>query len=216
MIIFFAIAIDWSTIPKGRRSLFLFLAVLPLLNALFDVISYAATLSLTRRGLQARLPILYGLADLVLACVLFLALGATLVAAIHALNLLAGVPFIDLPALFEGVTSTPGAYFWLYAMPFSTILPTALHFSLRLLGLQGIWPRAPRRRGALWIEAADRSALHAFWASFALGMIWALPLAALCVFLWALWWFAAPGVIWLLSRYLDALIWIAANPVGAI
>ena len=71
---------------EDRRSLFLFLAVLPLLNALFDVVSYAVTLTLVRRGLRAALPFLWGLADLAVACVLLLGLGATLVAVIHGLN----------------------------------------------------------------------------------------------------------------------------------
>ena len=210
-----SLTLDWSTVPEDRRTLFLFLAVFPLLNALFDVISYAATLSLTRRGLQSRLPILYGLADLALACVLFLGLGATLVAAIHGLNLLAGVPLLDLPALFDGVTSTPGAYFWLYAMLFSTILPTALHAALSLLGLQGIWPKAPRGRVALWVESADASTLHTFRASLALGVVWTVPLLLLAAIIWALWALSAPAILWLLSRYLDALIWIATHPIGA-
>ncbi|TVS06783.1 MAG: hypothetical protein EA407_00505 [Rhodobacteraceae bacterium] len=210
-----AFTVDWSTIPGDFRTVFLFLAVLPLLNALFDVVSYAATLSLTRRGLQSRLPLLWGVADLALACLLFLALGATLVAAIHGLNLLAGVLLLDLVALFDGVTSTPGAYFWLYAMLFSTILPTALHAALSLLGLQGIWPRAPRRRVAIWVESADASALQTFRASLALGMVWTVPLLLLVAIIWALWALSAPAILWLLSRYLDALIWIATHPIGA-
>ena len=102
--------LNWAEVSENGRSLFLFLAVLPLINALFDVVSYAVTLSLVRRGLRAALPFLWGLADLAFACVLLLGLGAVLVAVIHGLNTLAGVPFLDLPALFEGVRAEPGAY----------------------------------------------------------------------------------------------------------
>lgn len=211
-----AVTLDWSAIPEDALTLFLFLAVLPLLNALFDVISYAATLSLTRRGLQSRLPLLWGLADLALACALFLALGATLVAAIHALNLLAGVPFLDLPALFEGAAPPSWAYFWLYAMLFSTILPTALHAALSLLGLQGIWPRPLRRHVATWIDSTTTSPLASFRASLALGLIWTLPVLALMLIAAALWWGLGDAIRWTLAHYLDALLWIATHPLNAL
>lgn len=102
--------LNWSAVPDDRRSLFLFLAALPLLNGLFDLVSYALTLSLIRRGLRSSLPLLWGLADLALACLLFLALRAVLVVAVHGLNLLAGMPFVDLSALFAGIHVDPGAY----------------------------------------------------------------------------------------------------------
>ena len=45
--------VDWSQIDDEARGIFLFLGILPLLNAFFDVLSYAATLTLIRRGLRA-------------------------------------------------------------------------------------------------------------------------------------------------------------------
>jgi hypothetical protein len=207
---------DFTRIPEDRRNLFVFLAVLPLLNAIFDTLSYAVTLTLMRRGLRSAVPWLWGLLDLVLACVLFLALGITLVVVIHALNLLAGVPLIDLPALFAGVHETPGAYVWLYLMLFSTILPTVAHAGLSLLGVQGIWPLAWRRPVAGWVGDASASPLKALRASLALAVIWTLPLVAIGGILWALWQVGGGAVLWLLSRYFDALLWLAAVPVGAI
>ncbi|MEI4232725.1 hypothetical protein [Roseovarius sp. D22-M7] len=208
--------VDWSALPDDRRSLFLFLAVLPLINALFDVVSYALTLSLIRRGPRSGLPFLWGLADLGLACGLLLGLGAVMVAVIHGLNLLAGVPFLDLPALFAGVEADPGAYVWLYLMLFSTLAPTLLHGMLSLLGVQGIWPRVLRRPVAGWVEAAPAGPLHALRASFSLSLVWALPLLALLGVLWLIWHYAQPALMAGLQLYLDGLVWIAATPVGAI
>ena len=211
-----ATTLDWGEVPEDRRSLFLFLAVLPLINALFDVVSYAVTLTLIRRGLRAKLPFLFGLADLGLACVLLLGLGATLVAVIHGLNLAAGVPFVDLPALFEGVQADPWAYLWLYLMLFSTLLPTLLHGVLSLLGLQGIWTLGLRRPVAGWVDAAPASPLHAIRASLGLSLIWALPLLGLAGVLWGIWHYAQPLLMDGLQLYLDGLLWIATHPVGAI
>jgi len=190
--------------------------VLPLINTLFDVVSYAVTLTLIRRGLRAKLPFLFGLADLGLACVLLLGLGATLVAVIHGLNLAAGVPFVDLPALFEGVQADPWAYVWLYLMLFSTLLPTLLHGVLSLLGLQGIWKLGLRRPVAGWVDAAPASPLHAIRASLGLSVIWAVPLLGLGFVFWVIWHFGHPALMAGLQLYLKGLLWIAATPVGPI
>ena len=211
-----ATTLDWGEVPEDRRSLFLFLAVLPLINTLFDVVSYAVTLTLIRRGLRAKLPFLFGLADLGLACVLLLGLGATLVAVIHGLNLAAGVPFVDLPALFEGVQADPWAYLWLYLMLFSTLLPTLLHGVLSLLGLQGIWKLGLRRPVAGWVDAAPASPLHAIRASLGLSVIWAVPLLGLGFVFWVIWHFGHPALMAGLQLYLKGLLWIAATPVGPI
>ena len=146
--------LNFSEVPADARTVLVFLAVLPLLNAIFDTLSYAVTLTLMRRGLRSPAPWLWGLLDLALACLLFLALGSTLVVVIHGLNLLAGVPLIDLPALFAGIHESPGDYVWLYLMLFSTILPTVLHAGLSLLGVQGLWPRAGR--GGWWRAGSTR------------------------------------------------------------
>ena len=194
----------------------LFLLVLPLVNAVFDAVSYAVTLAFLRRGLRARLPLLWGLADLAVACVLFLALGATLVAALHGLNQLAGAPLVDLGALFAGLHTRPGDYWWLYLMLFSTLLPTALHFAVSLLGLQGVWPRAWRRPVADWIAGADTAPRTAVIAALALSLVWWLPLALLGAALWALWTLGGSAVRAALAAYLDGLLWIAQVPVGAL
>lgn len=203
------VSMDWAEVVEQSRSLVLFLAVLPLLNALFDVVSYAVTLTLIRRGLRAAWPFLWGLADLAVACVLLLGLGTTLVAVIQGLNTLAGVRFLDLPALLEGVRAQPSAYIWLYLMLFSTLLPTVLHGFLSLLGVQGIWPRSLRRPVAAWVETAPQSPLHALRASLGLSLIWSVPLVLLGALLGVLWHLAEPGLLTGLHLYHDLLTAIA-------
>jgi hypothetical protein len=208
--------LDFSAVSEEQRSLFVFLGVLPLLNALYDTVSYAVTLSLMKRGLRSAAPWLWGLLDLVLACLLFLALGMTLVVVLHGLNELAGVPLVDFPALFAGVREAPGDYVWLYLMLFSTILPTAAHAGLSLLGVQGLWPRGPRRVVAGWVDAAPASPLAAIRAGLALAGVWAVPLLGLSAVIWGLWVLGGGAVLSVLGWYFDALLWLAAIPVGAI
>lgn len=78
----------WAVTPQHVYSL-LFLGALPLINALFDWMSYAIALTLLRLRLRARLLIINGIAGLALAMVLFLALGACLTALITAVSALA-------------------------------------------------------------------------------------------------------------------------------
>lgn len=198
-----------------RGAPLLFLLVLPLVNAVFDAVSYAVTLAFLRRGLRAGLPLLWGLADLAVACLLFLALGATLVAALHGLNLLAGAPLVDLGALFAGIHTRPGDYWWLYLMLFSTMLPTALHVAVSLLGLQGAWPRGWRRPVADRIAGADAAPRRAVAAALALSLVWWLPLALLGAALWGGWKLGGGAIRAALGAYFDGLLWIAQVPVGA-
>ncbi|MFD1510611.1 hypothetical protein [Lacimonas salitolerans] len=162
-----------------------------------------------RRGLRSRLPLLWGLADLVIACGLFLALGAALVGTIHGLNALAGATLLDLPALLDGARNDPGAHLWLYLMLFSTIVPTALHAGLSLLGVQGLWPRAWRRPVAAWVEQANASPLATLRAALALGVIWTLPLVVMGGIVWALWQIAGGVITTGLGHYFNALMWLA-------
>lgn len=201
----------WEEANDIWRSVFIFLGVFPLLNALFDVVSYAVTLSLIRRGLRAPLPVLYGVADLGVALLLFLGLGVTLVAVVSLLNAIAGTDILDVSALLQDVEANPHAYWWLYAMVFSTILPTVLHALLALLGIQGIWPLRIRRPVAAWVAEADRTQLANLRAALALGLLWAVPVWALIALGWGAWHLAGDIALWLAERYLDVLQAIAAR-----
>jgi len=211
-----ALVLDWAAVSDGNRSLFLFMSALPLFNALFDVVSYAVTLSLIRRGLSSRWPFLWGLMDLVIAGVLFLSLGFVLVVLVHGLNVLAGVPFLDLQALFAGIYNTPEKYVWLYLMLFSTILPTALHGAVSLIGLQGIWPKSWRKWLAGLVSDAPESLPKSVLASGVLGAVWAIPVMGVVLLGWLALWLGEPVVHYVLELYFQVLLWGAAIPIGAI
>ncbi|MGK8235197.1 hypothetical protein ACLGGT_13650 [Roseovarius sp. MS2] len=207
---------DWSAAPDNRRAIFLFLGMLPIFNALFDVVSYALTLSLIRFGLRSSRPWLWGLVDLSLAGFLFLALGTSLVAIIHGLNQLASVPLIDLQALFGSIYERPAEYIWLYLMLFSTILPTGLHAVISLISLQGIWPYFFRDALSSWIALAPQSPIHAIGAILGLGAFWAAPIAGAAGIIWLALHFGWGFLLSLMEGYFNLLLWLAAIPLGAI
>lgn len=208
------ISIDPQSLSVERKATIVFLAVLPFINGLFDTLSYAATLATMRKGLATRWAWALGVLDLLIGAVLFLALGATMVAVIAALNVLGNAPLYDLSALFAGLRSDPGDYWWLYLILFSTLLPTALHLGIAALAVQGVIPQSWRRRVARWIDASPASALDAVRGCLAQSLIWWLPLLGLAGLGYALWlWVGhAAGVAGLF--YLDALetlaLWIGA------
>lgn len=180
--------VDLAVMPADGKALVVFLAVLPLINGLYDALSYAITLALSRKGLSTRWAPLWGLADLALGAVLFLALGATMVAVIAVLNAIGTAQIYDLAALFEGLRTTPGDYWWLYLILFSTLAPTALHILVAALAVQG-WVAFQRARRAVarWTEAAPVSHPAAVKGCLFQALIWWLPLMALAALGWALW-----------------------------
>ncbi|WP_184600946.1 hypothetical protein [Sulfitobacter noctilucicola] len=154
----------------------LFLGILPVLNALFDTVSYGVTLALAERG-RNDWALLWGLADAAVAMTLFLALGAVLVVVISGMEALSGVPFADLNTL---LTQRIGAseYWWLYAMLFSTALPTVLHLCLACLSLQALLPLRWRNGLCGLIRRAHEGvALDGVAATFLLGSFFTLGLA---------------------------------------
>ncbi|WP_142081685.1 hypothetical protein [Roseinatronobacter monicus] len=198
--------LDPSTLRADRKALFIFLAVLPLINGLFDALSYAITLALSRKGLATRWAPVWGLIDLALGAVLFLALGATIVAVIATLNAIGTAPLYDLAALFAGLRASPGDYWWLYLILFSTLAPTALHLMIAALAVQGWFVfQRPRRAVAGWIAAAPTSHPAAVGGFFGQTMIWWLPLVTLAVSGWVLWQFIGPAAGAAGLIYLDAL-----------
>lgn len=206
--------LPWGAVDRLSRTLFLFLGTLPLVNALFDVLSCAVTLTLLRRGLRVKLPLLYGLIDLGVSLLLFLALAVTLTVVIAMMNRIAGVEIFDLGGLFAGLHTDPHSYWWLYAMVFSTILPTTVHGALSLLGAQGIVPRPVRRWAAALYAGAPEAVWKAALAPIAVGTVWLGPFLVVGAVLWALWWVSADVLAWLGDFYLDTLlklaVWIGA------
>lgn len=81
----------------------------------------------------------------------------------------------NLNSLFDGIRAKPSDYYWLYLMMFSTLLPTAAHGAITLLGLQGITPRFIRRRVANLVKASPTRTLEATLAPLAVGAVWSVP-----------------------------------------
>ena len=206
-------ALRFDAFSEEGKHLFLFLSVLPLINALFDVVSYSVTLSFLRRGLASRLPTLLGLLDAAVALVLFVALGATLTLLIAAMNRIAGTVVFDLSGLLAGVYAHPEDHWWLYLMIFSTVLPTGLHILVSLLGLQGIVPRFLRHSVADLVEAAPTSPPAV--APFAVGLVWTVPVALLIVAATLCWPLVDDAAIGFGQWYLERMIDLA-NRVGAL
>lgn len=195
-----------------QNSYFVFFTVFPLINGVFDWVSYSATLSLLYRGQTAAWPFLWGLLDLIVACVLFLLLGITLVAVLHGLDMLAGGALVDLPALLGGLNAIKHgdwSHSWALFMVFSTMVPTGLHVLISLIGLQGLWPAKWRRKLAGWIEVDAPSPLAQAVLPMALGVVWAAPIVAGCAVIWALIQWGKPLLGGFFQWYFDVLMWVA-------
>ncbi|XAT61349.1 hypothetical protein GN278_11695 [Rhodobacteraceae bacterium Araon29] len=198
-----------ADISQQNRGLFLFLGVLPLLNAIFDFLSYAATLTLMRLGLSAKQPMLYGACDIIVALVLFLGLGVTLTVVIAGLNQISGGVFVDLGALFGVIYTDPHAYWWLYAMVFSTALPTTLHGVLTLLAAQALVPLPVRRIAANLVDRSAHSPQAHVLAPLAVGTIWLIPFLVLGGFGWLVWHYCGSVIETLAEYYLGILLSVA-------
>lgn len=188
--------------PSGERlGVLLFLGLFPLLNGVFDFLSYGVTLGLWRVGLRRGgiAPWVLGFADIVAALFLFTALGAALILSVAVMNRLAGVHILPLDPIFADLRSKPIAdqlwlasaqaqYMWLYAMLFSTLVPTLIHAGLSCLSLAQWAPAGLRRRYVGWIDRRDESPWAEIGVTVGLGLTWflsfMLPLVALCGLLW--------------------------------
>lgn len=183
-----------------RKNIFLFLGFFPLINGLFDFLSYGLTRGLARGGLArgGAAPFIAGLLDILLAAYLFTCLGAALISAVALMNWLSGTTLFDLAPLFADLRTAPlpgqswwdspsADYIWLYAMLFSTLLPTLAHAGLSCLSLARWLPFGLRCRIAGCLRRHDDSLSQATLANVGLGLVmllsFALPIAAL-VGLW--------------------------------
>lgn len=197
------------------RTHIVFLGLLPLLNALFDWLSVGVTRSLLRRS-EARpwLAVPLGLADLFIALGLFVLLRATIIVTLVLMNRLhTDGDVIDLAAVFADLRDPAGAqsYWWLYAVIFTTLVPTMLHASLAVLSLPAAIPAPVRRWTSRRIAGVDGSFFNKFGAVVGLGgmTLWALILPpALLVGLWYGLVAAFPA---LGGLYLDAFQWLACS-----
>lgn len=200
--------LDWTGVQDGPRAVFLFLGVLPLVNAVFDVISYGVTLILMQLGLRRR-AFLLGLLDVAVAVVLFLALGATLVVVVATMERVTGAEFLDLGGLLAQAGDWR-TYWWVYAMLFSTALPTLVHLVVASLSLSA-WA-TPEVRGWLraQIERACAGDLGAeLLSGCSVGALWFLCIAGPGLLLLGALFVGQDLLLLLLDRYRDWLLSVA-------
>lgn len=205
MLICFLLA-DWPQVPDDVRNFILFLAIFPLINGLFDFFSYAVTLTLITVGLtRGARAVMLGFADLGLAALLFVGLGASLVLSMAGLAHLAGEPLIDLVPLFDTLRSDPLSEWWVIFMVFSTLLPTGLHLLLACFAVQGLVPGRWRRWVAKRIERSEHDSNTRLTATFCLAAVWTLPATIFLSLVFISWHFADDVLSEYATWYLDQM-----------
>ena len=154
-----------SWIPGFNGAFIIFLALLPLTNAVFDWLSSGATRWLLRFGLgfsRRWLGLPLFILDLVLALVLLCGLTAALWLVLAIVNLAAlaggGTEQFDLNSLVQRLAADPWQpdLLWVHLMIYSTLLPTVLHAAWALVSLRA-FPYGPAdlERYADVLERAD-------------------------------------------------------------
>ncbi|MBL3562036.1 hypothetical protein [Rhodovulum sulfidophilum] len=214
------VAVPGGTAEPGEfdpRILLLFLGVFPILNAVFDYLSYGVTVWLVRKGASKKGggTLLLGAVDVLCAAMIFFALSASLVAIIEMINRLAGGTVIDVAALLDGIQNQPEDHWWVFGMIFSTLVPTLVHLFIVALSAITWLPPWARHRIKAGI-AAGRDDGGAFQvAAFATALIYT-AYAALITY------GVVAGLTWLwsvrepiLTTYLNAITWWA-KLIGAI
>lgn len=136
------------------RAYYIYIGLIPIVNAMFDYFSLGLTRWALRSGLRkvGIQTLAYSALDLFAAMLIFLALGAFCIFVFHAVNELAasvqgsGTQVIPLnPAdggsIFEGISDAPVQHTWLYLTFLTTLLPTLVHASV------AVWAIGPAIMG---------------------------------------------------------------------
>ena len=132
-----------SQLWTGWAPALLFLGVLTLVNAPFDWLSLGVTRALLRLGLEqgGPWPLLLAAADAVLAVLIVVALGAAMVVAVQAFDLVAicagHQPLLPMTPLLDALSVDPAAveHWWLRALLMSTLVPSGLNLCLACTSL---------------------------------------------------------------------------------
>jgi hypothetical protein len=222
-----------DTPPETRILIFAF-ALLPVVNALFDYLSYGLTLTLMakgrhgRRGLSGRI-LLFGLGDALAAVAILIGLGLALTLLVAFIDHASGVPLFDLPQVFADLRDPEarGAYAWLVLACLTTLVPTLVHLCIAALSASAWFPAGWREAVARRVEGAHGpvgrlwgTALAAVAGTGCLVLFLGAPLAALG-FLSGRFADAVPltleglglGVLWAV----EGLAWaVGALPAGAV
>lgn len=189
------VAQEWQN--DEARTVFLFLGVFPIVNAVFDFGSLGLTRFCLRQSLEGaavRLagvdvkPLKWWVIDTVGAVAALLGLCAALVLVVAGVNGLAAAPVMDMAQLFADMRPGSGVDMrWLYLMVFSTLLPTVAHFALFWVSIPmrfpGHWGREVL---AGWIKQGkdgdDRTTIVQVVVAFGATMWMAIPVG-----MWVYW-----------------------------
>lgn len=217
MLVATAAFVPWNDVPDLNKAIYIFFGLFPLVNAVFDTLSYAATLALVRIGMRSSFwpALTFGILDLVIAGVLFLGLGATLIVCLAGLNAVAGTPIVDIGGLLARIGDGPSAdTAWAYLMVFSTLLPTLLHFALTFLSLERFMLFGQNARFARLIRAGQSRGLEKLLAPIVGGIAVTLPFLFLYALWFVVWHFGSDALSAVGQNYMSCLlniaIWIEA------
>ncbi|MEP3784017.1 hypothetical protein [Ascidiaceihabitans sp.] len=181
-----------SLAPFDVRLITFALATLPLINAVFDYISYGLTLQLIKKGrkIGKGLPLLLGLFDAIAALFLLFAVAFTLVCAIAFINHFAATPLLDIPQTLQDLKSadTRAPYTWLYLTLFTTLVPTLVHLAVAILSALTIVPRGYKTTIAHWISTDSPSNISTLGGTTLAALIGVIYAAFVTTAFMALWW----------------------------
>jgi hypothetical protein len=177
-------------------ALLLFLGLLTLINAPFDWAALGLTRALLRRGLELGgwFPYALALADAVAAAAVIALLSVVCVLGVQAFGDLAAhaggedARILPLGSLFDGIAANPSApeYWWVYAMLFSTMIPSLLNLMIGGASLL---------RGVPWLTAALLRAMPERRAPRSFDRTWIAGVLTAQVFLGGLLGIAAQGFL---------------------
>ena len=209
-----------------------FLAIIPIINAVFDWMSLGVTRALLSQSVSS--PSWTGVAwrgalDLVIAILCLYALTGTLVLVMAGYNLIyqmgggEGV-LVDLVVRLEELRQSPFALqnWWIHGMIFSTLLPTFVHATVAMMAVLTAGLRRETREkylayfkksdtGEMVLHTSDM-ALDQCAARFALGWMGVVSLGVLLTTVLVV------LAIWLLPGWLSLLLpfaeWLASSLAG--
>lgn len=209
-------AIFWDAVPNAIAGLLLGLAILPLLNAVMDWLSYGTTVWLLRAGHRKGRgwAFVAGVADVLAALMFFAVLSMLLVVVFAAIDAARPEPLIGVGQVLEELEEGPNENLWVILMVASTLIPTLTHAALAILSLtllfpRGIWAAALKQlrpnNARLLIDFAA-----ATMATLSLAYI-VVPLGGIWLMFWSLWTYGGA----LREAYVKFLI-LFAHAIGAL
>lgn len=189
-----------------RRLIVFALGLLPLINAVFDYLSYGLTIHLIKKGRKSKKwpPIVFGTLDAIAAVILLFAVAFALLCTIAIINHFAATPLLDISQILNDLRSpeTRGPYTWLYLTLFSTLIPTLVHLCIATFSALIIVPRSYKSKIAHWVSPDSPGQFTTLSGTFLAAATGAIYAAFVVLMFSTLWW-AITNIetfgLWLLS-----------------